>query len=137
MFENNKTRDIGLEIQSKHLSNDLYFPLLSFFFFFFLTDLRFSLALAEVRKELYSYVRGSKSSNESSKTGVRKTNPVLGASLTNSMLSSNHLNSCSCFLICKIETLKIPVLLCLQARAISYGYTGDDFSHFPLISFIS
>lgn len=34
MFENNKTRDIGLEIQSKHLSNDLSFPLLSFFFFF-------------------------------------------------------------------------------------------------------
>ena len=71
MFENNKTRDIGLEIQSKHLSNDLSFPLLSFFFF--LTDLRLSLALAELRKELYSYVRGSKSSNESSKTRVRKT----------------------------------------------------------------
>ena len=35
MFENNKTRDIGLEIQSKHLSNDLSFPLLYFFFFFF------------------------------------------------------------------------------------------------------
>jgi len=69
--------------------------------------------------------------------GSEKQNPVLGASLTNPMLSSNHLNSYSCFLICKIETLKIPVLFCLQARAISYGYTGDDFSHFPLISFIS
>lgn len=50
MFENNKTRDIGLEIQSKHLSNDLSFPLL---FCFFFNRLQVFTALAEFRKELY------------------------------------------------------------------------------------
>lgn len=57
MFENDKIRDIGLEIQSKHSNNDLSFPLL----FFFFKGFRFSLPLTEVRKELYSYVKGSKS----------------------------------------------------------------------------
>ena len=71
MFENNKTRDIGLEIQSKHLSNDLSFPLL----FFFFNRLQVFKALAEFRKELYSYVRGSKSSKESRRTRVRKIKP--------------------------------------------------------------